>query len=163
MTWPTSLESNVSNTIVQQANAFAAGSEVYGDEDGAPDIYQLDVSSGGDTGNTTSPPTMFGIIPLGNSFSIPITFDPDSKIGKHLPASALSDSPTTWTKQGVTHLNWTVDLARGTRFVLVAGVGSDMQWASGGSSKMMTVGQGNTACVGFSQAGDAAPSVTASG
>jgi hypothetical protein len=60
----------------------------------------------------------------------------------------------------VTYLNWTVPLAKGTRFILVAGIGSDQQWASGGSSSLLTVGQGSTGC-GWNTGDDTAPSVTA--
>jgi hypothetical protein len=127
-------------------------------------INQLDTSSSDHTsGNTTAPPTLFGIIPLGNSFNIPITYGNTSKIAQKLPASSLSDTPTTWASQGVSHLNWTIDLAKGTRFILVAGIGSEQQWASGGSSTMLTVGQGSTGCVGSEQTGgDPAPSITGS-
>jgi hypothetical protein len=106
---------------------------------------------------------MFGVIPLGNAFSIPITYDRNSKYGRYLPESSRSDHPTTMTKQGVTYLEWEIELARGTRFILVAGIGSDQQWASGGSSRMLTVGQGGQACVGSATdpSGDGVPSVTA--
>jgi hypothetical protein len=50
-----------------------------------------------------------------------------------------------------------VPLAKGTRFLLVAGIGSAEQWASGGSSRLMTVGQGDDSCLGTSEG----PSVTA--
>ncbi|WOO78788.1 uncharacterized protein LOC62_02G002326 [Vanrija pseudolonga] len=124
-----------------------------------PGTLDADTSSSNKTqGNTTTPPTMFGIIPLGNSFSIPITYSPKSKFVHGLPESSWSDTPTTWTSQGVTHLNWTVSLAKGTRFILVAGIGSHEEWASGGSSEMMTVGQGDSSCA---NAGSA-PSITAS-
>ena len=55
-------------------------------------------------------------------------------------------------------------MAKGTRFILVAGIGDDMQWASGGSSRMLTVGQGYTSCVGTSQTDNdnPPPSVTGS-
>lgn len=124
-----------------------------------PGTLDADTSSSNKTqGNTTTPPTMFGIIPLGNSFSIPITYSRKSKFVHGLPESSWSDTPTTWTSQGVTHLNWTVSLAKGTRFILVAGIGSHEEWASGGSSEMMTVGQGDSGCA---NAGSA-PSITAS-
>ena len=117
-------------------------------------------SSSEHAGNTTYPPSMFGVIPLGNSFSIPITYDRDSKYAKYLPESSRSDDPTTWTTKGVTYLNWTIPLARGTRFILVAGIGSDQQWASGGSSQLLTVGQGSADC-SFVSGPDPNPSVTA--
>jgi len=104
-------------------------------------------SSNKTSGNTTVPPTLFGIIPLGNSFSIPITYKTGSKAAKGLPESSLSDTPTTTTSKGVTYLDWTVNLAKGTRFILVAGIGSKEEWASGGSSEMMTVGQGGSSCL----------------
>lgn len=104
-------------------------------------------SSDRTSGNTTKPPTMFGIIPLGNSFSIPITY-PDT-YAYRLPASVISNNPTTWTQRGVTYLNWTIGLSKGTRFILVAGIADDKQWASGGSSQMMTVGQGDLSCYGW--------------
>lgn len=161
MSWPTSLESNVTGTIAKRAEeAFDdAMEEVIG---GPADINNLAPtgSSSENRGNTTYPPSMFGVIPLGNSFSIPITYDSDSRFAKNLPASSVSDDPTTWTRQGVTYLNWTVPLAKGTRFILVAGIGSDQQWASGGSSSLLTVGQGSTGC-GWNTGGDTAPSVTA--
>lgn len=53
-------------------------------------------------------------------------------------------------------------MAKGTRFILVAGIGSAEQWASGGSSRMFTVGQGTTGCVGSESDGNGAPSVTGS-
>ncbi|KAL1409863.1 hypothetical protein Q8F55_003862 [Vanrija albida] len=122
-------------------------------------LENADTSSSNKTqGNTTTPPTMFGIIPLGNSFSIPITYPHKSKFVSGLPEDSLSNTPTTWTSQGVTHLNWTVNLAKGTRFILVAGIGTHEEWASGGSSEMMTVGQGGVGC--FNLGG--APSITAS-
>jgi hypothetical protein len=133
------------------------------DEDGQ--LLQLDSSSSSEkhSGNTTNPPTIFGIIPLGNSFSIPISYGNGTKLASRLPLTSISDTPTTWTAQGVTHLNWLVDMAKGTRFILVAGIGSKQQWASGGSSMMMTVGQGSAGCVGFGSGADGAPSVTATG
>ncbi|GFZ48211.1 hypothetical protein JCM24511_05959 [Saitozyma sp. JCM 24511] len=174
MTWPTSLESNVTGTVTKRSSSSSpvpdVGSAVdsifKSDAVSALDIQinQLDTSSSDHTsGNTTAPPTLFGIIPLGNSFSIPITYGNNSKIASKLPASSLSDTPTTWASQGVSHLNWTIDLAKGTRFILVAGIGSEQQWASGGSSTMLTVGQGSTGCVGSEQTGgDPAPSITGS-
>lgn len=110
--------------------------------------------------NTTTPPTLFGIIPLGNSFSIPVTYDKAKQKLFGLPDEYLSHDPTTWTEKGVTSLNWTVNLAKGTRFILVAGIGSQEQWASGGSSEMMTVGQGPNTCFNV---GGPKPSVTLSG
>lgn len=103
-------------------------------------------SSDRTNGNTTKPPTMFGIIPLGNSFEIPITYSKSAAFAYKLPDSVISDTPTTWTRQGVTNMNWTIPLSKGTRFILVAGIGDDQQWASGGSSRMMTVGQGSDTC-----------------
>jgi hypothetical protein len=100
---------------------------------------------------------MFGLIPLGNSFSIPITYAANSSFADNLPESSISSEPTTFTSHGVTYLNWTVPLAKGTRFLLVAGIGSAEQWASGGSSRLMTVGQGDDLCL---NSGDG-PSVTA--
>jgi hypothetical protein len=100
---------------------------------------------------------MFGLIPLGNSFSIPITYPANSSFADSLPESSISSEPTTYTSQGVTYLNWTLPLAKGTRFLLVAGIGSAEQWASGGSSRLMTVGQGDESCLGTSEG----PSVTA--
>ena len=150
MSWPTSLESNVTGTLSRREDEL--------------DIRQdnvLDTTSSSDNrGNTTYPPSMFGVIPLGNSFSIPITYDRKSKYAKYLPESSRSDNPTTWTSTGVTYLNWTVPLAKGTRFILVAGIGSDQQWASGGSSALLTVGQGSTGCAWVNE-GDTTPSVTA--
>lgn len=159
MTWPTSLESNVTGGLVKRDTT------VFDEFDDmpSPEFEMFDTSSSSDTGNTTNPPTMFGIIPLGNSFSIPITYSHNSRFAKKLPATSLSDTPTTSTSQGLTTMNWTIDLAKGTRFLLVAGVGSDEQWASGGSSAMITVGQGNTGCVGSEQSGGGAPSITATG
>ncbi|BEJ16444.1 hypothetical protein CspHIS471_0510490 [Cutaneotrichosporon sp. HIS471] len=116
-----------------------------------------DQSSSKTKGNTTLPPTMFGIIPLGNSFNIPITYADDVKFADDLAPQSLSDHPSTWTQSGVTYMNWTVGLAKGTRFILVAGMGDE--WASGGSSEMMTVGQGGFDCFG----NDPKPSVTAGG
>ncbi|WRT70529.1 uncharacterized protein IL334_007527 [Kwoniella shivajii] len=190
LTWPSSLESNVTSDYVSanqtttqalspRSTAFDAdfvNSELDRniesnlnvktdlDLDLALEFLQeRDASSSEHNGNTTHPPTMFGIIPLGNSFSIPITYNTKSKYAKYLPDSSLSDNPTTYTSQGVTHLNWTVDLAKGTRFILVAGIGSQEEWASGGSSSMFTVGQGSSGCIGSEQSGNSgAPSVTAS-
>lgn len=110
--------------------------------------------------NTTTPPTLFGIIPLGNSFAIPVTYDKDREKQFGLPDEYLSSNPTTWTEHGVTSLNWTVNLAKGTRFIIVAGIGSQEQWASGGSSEMMTVGQGPSTCF---NTGGSKPSITLSG
>jgi hypothetical protein len=127
--------------------------EAYGRDGGMTmDLAQrqsrMDDTSSSDrtNGNTTKPPTMFGIIPLGNSFEIPITFSEKAAFAYKLPDSVISDTPTTWTRQGVTYMNWTIPLSKGTRFILVAGIGDDQQWASGGSSRMMTVGQGGDAC-----------------
>ncbi|WWC98789.1 hypothetical protein V866_005682 [Kwoniella sp. B9012] len=178
LTWPTSLESNVTSDWVSD-NSTTSTSSVQSilprhthpsllparglDSSLEMEVFdERDASSSEHGGNTTHPPTMFGIIPLGNSFSIPITYNKKSKYAKYLPESSLSDNPTTYTSQGVTHLNWTVDLAKGTRFILVAGIGSQEEWASGGSSSMFTVGQGSTGCVGSEQNGGGAPSVTAS-
>ena len=150
MSWPTSLESNVSGS----------GSP---DKRDASRLPERDSTGSSSTrlGNTTYPPSVFGLIPLGNSFSIPITYDYDSPFADSLPKSALSDNPTTWTDDGVTNLNWTIDMAKGTRFILVAGLGSEQQWASGGSSELLTVGQGSSGCVGAEQQGSGAPKVTA--
>ena len=123
-------------------------------------VLERDTSSSEHHGNTSYPPSVFGVIPLGNSFSIPITYPAESTNAKYLPNTSLSDQPTTWTSDGVTNLNWTIDLAKGTRFILVAGIGSDQQWASGGSSTLLTVGQGGTGCVGGEQNGNGVPSVT---
>ena len=103
-------------------------------------------SSSNDSGNTTNPPTMFGLIPLGNSFSLPITYPANSSFADSLPESSISSEPTTFTRQGVTYLNWTLPLSKGTRFLLVAGIGTAEQWASGGSSRLLTVGQGDESC-----------------
>lgn len=116
-------------------------------------------SSSTDNGNTTNPPTMFGLIPLGNSFSLPITYAANSSFADSLPESSISSEPTTYTRQGVTYLNWTLPLSKGTRFILVAGIGTAEQWASGGSSRLLTVGQGDDSCLGGTS-GDG-PSVTA--
>ncbi|WWC92074.1 uncharacterized protein L201_007028 [Kwoniella dendrophila CBS 6074] len=179
LTWPSSLESNVTSdyvpmnqiTTTTQAARRSIPSPQAGIEPNLPvnidsrmdlDIFEeRDASSSEHAGNTTHPPTMFGIIPLGNSFSIPITYSRTSKYAKYLPESALSDNPTTFTSQGTTHLNWTVDMAKGTRFILVAGIGSQEKWASGGSSTLFTVGQGGTGCVGSEQNGGGVPSITA--
>nr|XP_018259985.1 uncharacterized protein I303_08057 [Kwoniella dejecticola CBS 10117]OBR82143.1 hypothetical protein I303_08057 [Kwoniella dejecticola CBS 10117] len=181
LTWPSSLESNVTSDYIP-INGTLDATSVSGrkrQEDqpksehpnlnleldlelGLERFDERDASSSEHNGNTTHPPTMFGIIPLGNSFSIPITYNRNSKYAKYLPESSLSDNPTTYTVQGVTHLNWTVDMAKGTRFILVAGIGSQEKWASGGSSSMFTVGQGGSGCIGSEQNGGGAPSVTAS-
>lgn len=113
-------------------------------------------STSQDHGITTTPPTIVGIIPLGNSFVLPVTYDVDSPFADTLPPASLSNTPTTFTAQGITYLNWTVSLAKGTRFILVAGNGSEQAWASGGSSALITVGQGTTDCSGF----NSEPSVT---
>jgi hypothetical protein len=158
MTWPTSLESNVTGGLATR-DVTDELEPVAGQ-----DIQLNQLAAGGSSsehvGNTTYPPSMFGVIPLGNSFSIPITYDRQSKYASYLPESSRSDNPTTWTTKGVTYLNWTIPLARGTRFILVAGIGSDQQWASGGSSALLTVGQGNSQC-SFNNEGDSSPSVTA--
>ncbi|ODN82848.1 hypothetical protein L202_01109 [Cryptococcus amylolentus CBS 6039] len=159
LSWPTSLESNVTSDV---AKRDLAGLDKMAERDSSVELEELALSSSDHSGNTTSPPTLFGVIPLGNSFSIPITYANTSKFASSLPASSLSDNPTTRTSQGTTYLDWTVDMAKGTRFLLVAGIGSEQKWASGGSSKMFTVGQGSTGCVGSEQGSDGAPSVTAS-
>lgn len=185
MTWPTSLENNVTGSIIQSGLTSKRNSltplepkEFDMDLDLFPDeLYKRQIkddtpsSSDNRYGNTTKPPTMFGIIPLGNSFNIPITFP--TNYSNVLPAEYVSSNPTTWTYKGITHLNWTIPLAKGTRFILVAGIGDDKQWASGGSSTMLTVGQGNENCVGQSDSGNSnsggkpdnndIPSVTSSG
>jgi hypothetical protein len=177
MSWPTSLESNItgggsiSNTKragVETSTDLSIGSSVSDifetsqRIDGGVQLNQLDSTSSSDqhSGNTTNPPTIFGIIPLGNSFSIPITYGNGTRLASRLPSSSISNTPTTWTSQGITHLNWTIDMARGTRFILVAGIGSMEEWASGGSSTMLTVGQGSSSCAFIDP--DGAPSVTAS-
>lgn len=184
MDWPTSLESNVTYAGKRDLSSVGKGTDIGRskrapndtvevaldtDGDGHADLTknvtasQLDQSSSDHKGNTTTPPTMFGIIPLGNSFNIPITYARDSKIAPYLPESSLSDRPTTWTSRGVTYMNWTIDLAKGTRFMLVAGIGSNQQWASGGSSQMFTVGQGTTDCSGSeNNSGQPKPSITGS-
>ena len=156
LSWPTSLEQNVTG-FDPALNSSATASDADGDDDNEGETP----SSSKHHGNTTYPPTLFGVIPLGNSFSIPITYDEDVPFASSLPASSLSETPTTWTAHGVTSLNWTVQMARGTRFILVAGIGSNSQWASGGSSQLMTVGQGSTTCSTNNQ-GDV-PSITATG
>lgn len=173
MSWPTSLESDIPlerrdpDLERRDADQGEIPPTPPGDTDVSivPNILLAsddnDTSSSNQTaGNTTVPPTMFGIIPLGNSFSIPITYSPKSKFSQGLPNSSLSKTPTTWTSQGVTHMNWTVNLAKGTRFIIVAGIGSKEQWASGGSSEMLTVGQGGSQC--FGGGGDSEPKITAS-
>lgn len=178
ISWPTSLSSdidngsdittkNVDDWMLERRDEHAAeppvelgfeleNMEARGDDD--------DFSSGANrttgTWNTTTPPTLFGIIPLGNSFSIPVTYDKNRGKQFGLPDEYLSHEPTTWTADGVTSLNWTVNLAKGTRFILVAGIGSQEQWASGGSSEMMTVGQGPSTCFNV---GGSKPSITLSG
>ncbi|WVQ70565.1 hypothetical protein IAR50_000084 [Cryptococcus sp. DSM 104548] len=159
LSWPTSLESNVTSDVAKRDDVGLA--KVAG-RDSSVQLEEFGLSSSDHSGNTTSPPTLFGVIPLGNSFSIPITYSNTSKFAQNLPASSLSTNPTTITSQGTTYLNWTVDMAKGTRFLLVAGIGSEEEWASGGSSKMFTVGQGTTGCVGSEQGDGGAPSVTAS-
>ncbi|ODN99416.1 hypothetical protein L198_03258 [Cryptococcus wingfieldii CBS 7118] len=159
LSWPTSLESNVTSDV---AKRDLAGLDKVAERDSSVDLEELALSSSDHSGNTTSPPTLFGVIPLGNSFSIPITYATTSTFASSLPASSLSDNPTTNTSKGTTYLDWTVDMAKGTRFLLVAGIGSEQRWASGGSSKMFTVGQGSTGCVGSEQGSDGVPSVTAS-
>ena len=164
MSWPESLESNVTSQIPRRSDdsSFPAQRDeppmpidhVEGaidtifNTDLGPELHQFDSSSSKDTGNTTKPPTMFGLIPLGNSFSIPITYSPASSFAHNLPQSSISNNPTTFTSGGRTNLNWTVDMLKGTRFILVAGIGADMMWASGGSSALMTVGQGSSGCNG---------------
>jgi hypothetical protein len=173
MNWPTSLESNVTGTLEKRSKEIDA-SEGTGStidiaarirEDLLPlsDIGERAPSSSNDTGNTTNPPSVFGLIPLGNSFSIPITYSPNSRFASTLPEGYISDTPTTYTNHGATYLNWTIQLAKGTRFILVAGIGSAQQWASGGSSRLLTVGQGDTSCQAPQTGPDAAPSVTATG
>lgn len=183
MDWPTSLESNVTSarrslphassvditSLVERTPGDTVEVAVDNDGDGHADktvdieVSALDQSSSDHNGNTTTPPTMFGIIPMGNSFNIPITYARNSKMAQYLPESSLSDRPTTWTSRGVTYMNWTIDLAKGTRFILVAGIGSNQQWASGGSSKMFTVGQGTTDCSGSeNNSGQPKPSITGS-
>lgn len=165
ITWPTSLESAITDTR-RSVPGDDETEEVSINLNLARDVAAVDStnvlddmsSSNKSSGNTTVPPTIFGIIPLGNSFSLPITYSKTSKFADGLPASSLSDTPTTWTSQGITHMNWTINLAKGTRFILVAGIGSLEEWASGGSSEMMTVGQGDSACLSSS---GAVPSVTA--
>lgn len=178
MSWPTSLESNVTgdtsnstrrsvapispsldtpdrrafNRMLERAHAREEEKRAL-----APEIVKYDASSSKDGGNTTSPPTMFGIIPLGNSFDIPITYSSKSRFASSLPASSIADPATTHTDHGTTYLNWTINVAKGTRFILVAGIGSQEQWASGGSSALLTVGQGTTGCMA-----DSHPSITAS-
>jgi len=181
ISWPTSLEQNVTGTIAKRETDDYNYDHDYGydydytidpplEQSIFPpnDLYEQSLfkrqspsdsstSTSSDRGNTTNPPTMFGLIPLGNSFSIPITYAANSSFADSLPESSISSEPTTYTNQGVTYLNWTLPLAKGTRFLLVAGIGSAEQWASGGSSRLMTVGQGDDSCLGTSEG----PSVTA--
>ena len=159
LSWPTSLEQNVTG-FVPASNASDSTAAPASSDD-ADDNSDETPSSSRHNGNTTYPPSLFGVIPLGTSFSIPITYDQDLPFASSLPPASLSDTPTTWTSQGVTSVNWTVEMARGTRFILVAGIGSNSQWASGGSSQLMTVGQGTTGCLANNQ-GDV-PSITATG
>ena len=120
LSWPTSLETNVTGGMVaRRAPSFSAGLNnrvltlspprgsksglksrspgiINGSAPGDSDFAQLDQSSSGHTwGNTTSPPTMFGIIPLGNSFSIPISYARSSKIAQVLP-TRLHSPNTPW-------------------------------------------------------------------
>lgn len=174
MNWPTSLESNVTGGTSKRSNEVELSNrggsladrniaaEIRDSLIPLSDLAVRDPSSSNDTGNTTNPPSVFGLIPLGNSFSIDVTYSPNTNFAKTLPASSVSDKPTTHTNHGTTYLDWTIELAKGTRFILVAGIGSAQQWASGGSSKLLTVGQGDTSCVGQSDGTIAAPSVTAS-
>jgi hypothetical protein len=158
MTWPSSLE----NGVQSGRRDFTLPKHVLQARQSGP-VADNPSSSDRKHGNTTNPPSMFGIIPMGNSFSIPVTYS--GSYADRLPSSAISDKPTTWTQQGVTHLNWTIGLSKGTRFILVAGIGDEKQWASGGSSKMLTVGQGGTGCYGFSDNGGVTtdvPSITGS-
>lgn len=175
ISWPTSLEQNVTGTIAKREEYTYEWDQgylqhppmeesLYPPQDLLPhgDLFKRQssdssTSTSSDRGNTTNPPTMFGLIPLGNSFSIPITYPANSSFADSLPESSISSEPTTYTNQGVTYLNWTLPLAKGTRFLLVAGIGSAEQWASGGSSRLMTVGQGDDSCLGTSEG----PSVTA--
>lgn len=159
MSWPTSLESPILDVRELGGQAKAMYTDALPPPPArfkkrAPQVPNPTSTVDGDTsssnktsGNTTVPPTMFGIIPLGNSFSIPITYPRNSKFASTLPPESLSDHPTTWTSKGVTHMNLTVSLAKGTRFIIVAGIGSQEQWASGGSSEMLTVGQGSFDCL----------------
>lgn len=178
ISWPTSLEQNVTGTIAKRdqneyqydytidppleqsiypPQNLLSERELFKRQSQSKDSSDSSTSTSSDRGNTTNPPTMFGLIPLGNSFSIPITYPANSSFADSLPESSISSQPTTFTEQGVTYLNWTVPLAKGTRFLLVAGIGSAEQWASGGSSRLMTVGQGDDSCLGTSEG----PSVTA--
>ena len=179
ISWPTSLEQNVTGTTAKRNFDYEydytidppleqsiypprdlSGPELFKRQttgDGDRDADDTSPSTSSDRGNTTNPPTMFGLIPLGNSFSIPITYPANSSFADSLPESSISSQPTTFTSHGVTYLNWTLPLAKGTRFLLVAGIGSAEQWASGGSSRLMTVGQGDDSCLGTSEG----PSVTA--
>jgi hypothetical protein len=172
ISWPTSLEQNVTGTIAKRDSEYDYDYTIdppFEQSIFPPnDLYEQSLfkrqspsdsstSTSSDRGNTTNPPTMFGLIPLGNSFSIPITYPANSSFADSLPESSISSQPTTFTEQGVTYLNWTLPLAKGTRFLLVAGIGSAEQWASGGSSRLMTVGQGDESCLGTSEG----PSVTA--
>jgi hypothetical protein len=180
ISWPTSLEQNVTGTIAKRDDEYdyeydytldpPLEQSIYPPRDLSPegmfkrqtndgdrDGDDTSTSTSSDRGNTTNPPTMFGLIPLGNSFSIPITYPANSSFADSLPESSISSQPTTFTSHGVTYLNWTLPLAKGTRFLLVAGIGSAEQWASGGSSRLMTVGQGDESCLGTSEG----PSVTA--
>lgn len=180
MSWPTSLEQSVLGTV-RRRDFTAASPDILTIDGPDQDIVERSLypprslvdspallrrqnsesnpSSSSDKGNTTNPPTMFGLIPLGNSFSLPITYAANSSFADSLPESSISSEPTTYTSQGVTYLNWTLPLAKGTRFILVAGIGSAEQWASGGSSRLMTVAQGNELCLSQNQ--DDGPSVTA--
>lgn len=185
MSWPTSLEQNVLGTVERRDldSEFTFTSPPSSNDGpfsdlgerslypprtlidgypGSPALYKRqdnNPSSSSDRGNTTNPPTMFGLIPLGNSFSLPITYPSNSSFADSLPESSISSEPTTFTSQGVTYLNWTLPLAKGTRFILVAGIGSAEQWASGGSSRLMTVAQGDDLCLNQNQG--EGPSVTA--
>lgn len=175
MSWPTSLEQDVQGTLDRRYLSpddlslpapypplDAGERSLYPPYSLAPGLskrQESNPSSSSDRGNTTNPPTMFGLIPLGNSFSLPITYAANSSFANSLPESSVSSEPTTYTRQGVTYLNYTLPLAKGTRFILVAGIGSAEQWASGGSSRLMTVAQGDESCLGQYQG--EGPSVTA--
>ena len=171
ISWPTSLDNaTVTGTTERRSTIDADKSVDSGETSFAPDLYSDGVlendhlfterakSTSENSGNTTFPPSLFGVIPLGNSFNITVTYDKKSKYASSLPASSVSDDPTTWTRHGVTYLNWTIPMAKGTRFILVAGMSKDEQWASGGSSMLYTVGQGDSSC---SDGTSPAPSVTA--
>ena len=83
--------------------------------------------------NVTLPVSLYGLIPGGTAFQVPIAQSPSE-----------------------TSVDWTANIAQGTDVILMMSDGSTVQ--TGGSTSLLEVGQGNTGCMN-----DTSPSASGAG